>query len=430
MTVPIHNLYDFVHTTTKKRHILFYHLPFGSRDLHDVYSHQIDMDHLNGPMGIDPQDRLISQHLPQEEIGYGFIHTTQSIMICHDQEPLNFDFYKDDSDYVKDFCETCNKLGKPNTKNLHYKNFNLRWVLYNNIQQRWILLHSELNSEELIKYESTNRFVGAYWWSHAIISLDWYRFAEYDTTLIPDSTHTKLFLMYCRDTTGSRRYRQTLLKKLKQQSLLEHCQTQSFDNKQVTGDASAIYNVTDHNQTAISVVLETVFDHRIHLTEKTLRPIACGHPFILAAGPGSLELLRKYGFRTFDGYINEIYDKIHNDQERLDAIITEIKRIQSLPQDQQQHLIAACRDIARYNRKHFFSKEFFNLVTKELENNVADAFNLTGNKLDLELWWKTTQWYKKNGMRASLGSYKKVFLPLLRRSRTSSTRDDSSPGVI
>jgi hypothetical protein len=46
-------------------------------------------------------------------------------------------------------------------------------------------------------------------------------------------------------------------------------------------------------------VAETVFDTRIHLTEKTLRPIACGHPFILAAGPGSLKYLQTYGFRTF-----------------------------------------------------------------------------------------------------------------------------------
>ena len=430
MTVPTHNLYDFVHMVTKKRHVLLYHLPFGSRDLHDVCSHQTDMTHLNGPMGIQLQDQLISQYLPQNEITYGYIHTTQSIMFCHDQEPLNFDLYKDDTEYVKNYCETCNNLSKPNTQNLYYKNFNLRWVLYNNIQKSWILLHSELNSQELLRYESTGRFIGAYWWSHAFIAQDWYRFAEHDTTLIPNSDPTKLFLMYCRDTSGSRQYRQIFLQKLQQQSSLDFCQVQSFDNKEVTGDASAIYNATDYNQTAFSVVLETIFDQRIHLTEKTLRPIACGHPFILAAGPGSLKLLRKYGFQTFAGYINESYDEIQNDQDRLTAIAAEIKRIQLLPVEQQKQLIKVCQEIAKYNRKHFFSKDFFNLITEELKNNVSTAFDQSGNELDLELWWNTTQWYKKNGMRSRLGSYKKVFLPLYRKYRMSSTNNNSSPGII
>jgi hypothetical protein len=428
MTVPTHNLYDFVHVVTKKQHILFYHFPFGSRDLLDVCSHQPDMKHLNGPMGISPQDRIISQYVPDNEINHHYIHKTQSILFCHDQEPLNFDLYLDDTDYVKNYCATWDKRSTLDTKNFYYKNFNLRWVLYNNIQKSWILLHSEINSSNLDRYESTGRFVGAYWWSHAIIARDWYRFAEYDTTLIPNIKPSKLFLMYCRDTTGSRCYRQELLQKLQQQSLLSFCQTKSFDGIEVTGDASAIYNATDYNQTAFSIILETVFDQRIHLTEKTLRPIACGHPFILAAGPGSLKLLRSYGFRTFTGYINEDYDEIHNDQDRLTAIVNEIKRIQILPADQQQQLIKTCQEIAEYNRAHFFSTEFFNQVVDELETNVAAAYNLTQGKLDLELWWNTIQWYKKNGMRDMLSRpYRKVFLPLYRQSRVLVANKNTSP---
>ena len=431
MTVPIHNLYDFVHVVTKKRHILFYHLPFGSRNLHDVCSHQPDMEHLNGPMGISSDNWLISQYLTKDKIDHHYIHKTQPIMFCHDQEPLNFDLYQDNTDYVKKYCETSDKRSKLNTKNLYYQNSNLRWVLYNNIQKSWILLHSELNSCELSRYEATGRFVGAYWWSHAMIAQDWYRFAQHDVTLIPNSNPKKLFLMYCRDTTGSRQYRDEFIKKLQQQSLLDSCQMQSFDDKKVTGDASAIYNATDYNQTAFSVILETVFDQRIHLTEKTLRPIACGHPFILAAGPGSLRLLRSYGFRTFCGYINESYDNIQNDQDRSTAIVNEIKRIQSLPFNQQQQLIKTCQEIAKYNRKHFFSIKFFNLIVKELETNVDAAYNITQGKLDLELWWNTTQWYKKNGMRDILTRpYRKVFLPMYRKHRLSRTNNNSSPTTI
>jgi hypothetical protein len=69
-------------------------------------------------------------------------------------------------------------------------------------------------------------------------------------------------------------------------------------------------------------VLETLFDdHRWHLTEKSLRPIACGKPFVLMATPGSLQYLRQYGFKTFDGLIDETYDSIQNPKQRLQAVL-------------------------------------------------------------------------------------------------------------
>ena len=209
------------------------------------------------------------------------------------------------------------------------------------------------------------------------------------------------------------------------------CQTKSFDGIEVTGDASAIYNVTDFNQTAISVILETVFDKRIHLTEKTLRPIACGHPFILVAGPGSLKLLRSYGFQTFEGHIDESYDNIQDDNERLTAIVAELDRIKSLPVCQQQKLVSQCREIAKHNRKHFFSDDFFNTIVNELEHNVNIAFNCNQGQLDLDLWWNTYQWYKKNKMGSILTRpYKKLFLPLYRKLRLSRTNNNSSPFSI
>ena len=51
--------------------------------------------------------------------------------------------------------------------------------------------------------------------------------------------------------------------------------------------ASADFDIEDYNNTDIEVVLETLFDDtRWHLTEKALRPIACGQPFMFAATQG------------------------------------------------------------------------------------------------------------------------------------------------
>jgi hypothetical protein len=253
-----------------------------------------------------------------------------------------------------------------------------------------------LNSHELKKYEETGNFCGAYWWSHAVIARDWYRYAEHDCTLTPSSSLKKIFLSYCRDTSGSRQYRQEFLNLLDCYQLSDQCQISSFnDNVNITSDVSAVYTVNDFNSTAVSVVLETIFDNRIHLTEKTLRPIACGHPFVLAAGPGSLKLLRSYGFQTFHGYIDESYDDIQDSQQRLEAIIKEMKRIKDLSPAEFSNFRSAIQSIAQYNKKIFFSKKFFQEVVEQLNRNVDTAYSTHNGELNFDLWWKQQRYRKQ-----------------------------------
>jgi hypothetical protein len=139
--------------------------------------------------------------------------------------------------------------------------------------------------------------------------------------------------------------------------------------------ASATYDPDDINQTGISVVLETVFDScKIHITEKVLRPIACGHPFILAAGPGSLKYLQKYGFQTFSPWINESYDNETDSQRRLQMIVEEMHRINQLPALQFDELLQKLKATTEHNRKRFYSNEFFQQVQAELVDNLTLAW--------------------------------------------------------
>jgi hypothetical protein len=395
MSVPTHNLYDFVHQVTKKRFYLLYYYPWGSRNLYDVKHYQIDPDWMDGPRGIQPQDRINLGVTPCVPVDWKHASILQPILFCHDQEPLNYDLYQDDSTAVADYYANAHAPGIATFQTPYTNNLNLRLTVPHAMQKKWILLHSELNSKELARYEETGEYVGAYWWSHAAIARDWYRFAEHDTALCHNSNKQKLFLTYCRDSTGSREYRKSFLQQISAAGIFGNCQTQSFDGT-VGSDASAEYNITDINNTAISVVLETVFDSRIHLTEKILRPIACGHPFILAGGPGSLRLLRSYGFRTFAGYINESYDEIQDSQERLSAIVKEMKRICDLPIKDQQQLIEICQEIAQFNQKHFFSNEFFTSITDELKRNVDSAYSVHMGEISFDTWWAERKWRKKN----------------------------------
>jgi hypothetical protein len=274
-----------------------------------------------------------------------------------------------------------------------------------NVYDQTLLCHSEQNSRDLELYQQ-HGFIGVYYWCHALLARDWYRYAELDPKLAVNFENiTHDFLIYNRAWSGTREYRLTLAEMLVDNDLISFCKTtfSEIDNQlQYTqhkfinpnlaisrndlhtiylpnthdATASADYNNKDYSVTAIEVVLETLFDdQRHHLTEKTLRPIACGHPFILAATPGSLQYLKQYGFETFDGLIDETYDTILDPQQRLDAIVQEIKRISHLSQDQKSELWIKLYAIAERNKILFFSDKWYNAIMTEFKDNFDLALN-------------------------------------------------------
>ena len=135
--------------------------------------------------------------------------------------------------------------------------------------------------------------------------------------------------------------------------------------------SSADYNSEDYSSIAIEVVLETLFDdQRWQLTEKSLRPIACGRPFILVATAGSLQYIRSYGFQTFAPYIDENYDTIQDPLLRLAAITNEMKRISQLPTEDKRSLWNAIYCVAKNNQDLFFSDHWQSGIFNEFVTNI------------------------------------------------------------
>jgi hypothetical protein len=111
----------------------------------------------------------------------------------------------------------------------------------------------------------------------------------------------------------------------------------------------------------------------LHLTEKSLRPIACGQPFILAATHGSLEYLRGYGFKTFGHIWNEDYDLETDPSARLHKIVELMSEIADWEADIFLSKMQAAQEIAQYNYQWFHSPDFFDLVVHELQDNLKLA---------------------------------------------------------
>ena len=92
---------------------------------------------------------------------------------------------------------------------------NLRTYILN-IYDKCILLHSEQRSTDVQKYQDSH-FIPVYYWAHAIIALDWFRFAKH--VVITPANLQKQFLIYNRAWAGSREYRLKFVELLQQQNL-------------------------------------------------------------------------------------------------------------------------------------------------------------------------------------------------------------------
>lgn len=84
-------------------------------------------------------------------------------------------------------------------------------------------------------------------------------------------------------------------------------------------------------------------------TEKTYKAINCKRPFIAVSTPYFLRGVNEMGFKTFSPYIDESYDEIVDNKERMKAIVAETKRICTLPQDEYETLINNLKPIVKHN---------------------------------------------------------------------------------
>jgi hypothetical protein len=110
-----------------------------------------------------------------------------------------------------------------------------------------------------------------------------------------------------------------------------------------------------------SIVSETYFfkDNPKFFTEKIFKPIIHKHPFVLLSIPNMLSHLREYGYKTFDGIIDESYDKIEDDEKRFLAVVNEIERLCNLSETELKSFKNQCIDIVDYNFNHIMNKTNF-----------------------------------------------------------------------
>ena len=86
--------------------------------------------------------------------------------------------------------------------------------------------------------------------------------------------------------------------------------------------------------TKFSIIVETEIEHKeYHVTEKTIKCLVLGHPFVVVGTPGYLKFLNDLGFKTYNSIFDESYDNIDNYEERMQQVINTVKKLKNFSFD-------------------------------------------------------------------------------------------------
>ena len=280
------------------------------------------------------------------------------------------------------------------------------------------LVTSERNSENVDSICERFGWTPLYYFFHGWAALDWYR--GYDKTFLikpwTERQITKTFIAPNRIVAGERQHRLEVLYHIFRNGMLGNhiscpatCPAENISIvdavKPLIGKYPDIESVfaqqtlpinfegeTDHpmhscwlslfDQSAESLlylVTETVATgRRHHITEKTFKPIALGMPFVIVGTQGSLEYLRSYGFRTFEGIWDESYDQAE-DSVRIERIASLLRSLDELPQAAKQNLFEQAQEVIEHNWNHFYGDGFESVLWTELQEMLNGIESNSGS---------------------------------------------------
>jgi hypothetical protein len=119
------------------------------------------------------------------------------------------------------------------------------------------------------------------------------------------------------------------------------------------------------------------------LTEKTMKPLAYGHPFLVFCSAGTLSILKDLGFETFDDIFDERYDQIENTQLRFEHLLREVDRICNFENATLADITMQITPKLQHNYNHFWHTlpDLYDAEMKIVIAQVEDILSTTLSNL-------------------------------------------------
>lgn len=316
--------------------------------------------------------------------------SNSNFIYCHDQEPI----YSDIHTPLFDAVEVRNRDLNYSTGATHSA-----------------IIVSELHSDSVLSVCDSYKWTPYYYFFHGWAALDWYR--GYNRTwLMPPIEQRNIqhsFISPNRIIGGRRNHRVLLMyhllkrnvsnalisfpkqcpqEQMSVQNIATPYQSKYSDIVDCFDSADLPLNMPDEsghpmhscwlslfeeNATSlVHVATETsYFGRKLHLTEKTFKPICLQMPFVLVSNAGSLEYLRSYGFRTFGNIWDEGYDSELDDFVRLEKIANLLKSFDTMTPRERRQILKACQSTVEYNFNYFYNGGFEHMLWQEFSSMLT-----------------------------------------------------------
>ena len=135
---------------------------------------------------------------------------------------------------------------------------------------------------------------------------------------------------------------------------------------------SEVYYKPAYEDSVINIVTETSFsNNKVFISEKTFHPIINLQPFIIFSSNGHLQELKRLGFKTFDGFIDERYDMEEDSQKRFKMVSDEILRLSQMDILELNKLYLSYKEVYIHNRQHllkFTNYDYFYNCLQKIKN--------------------------------------------------------------
>jgi hypothetical protein len=127
-----------------------------------------------------------------------------------------------------------------------------------------------------------------------------------------------------------------------------------FETYYRTNDAAVkLGDAWPYRESCLSIVTETHFSNDVlFISEKLWKPIRNCHPFLVVGTPGTLSYMRQLGFHTFAPAIDERYDSVIDNEERMQALTDAIDVFAALDQSRRLDLLEELRPALLHNARH------------------------------------------------------------------------------
>jgi hypothetical protein len=134
-------------------------------------------------------------------------------------------------------------------------------------------------------------------------------------------------------------------------------------------ETESLSSKPNYSKTNFSIVLESSFNSEsLNLTEKSFKPFANCHPFLIIGDVFANTQLKNYGFTLYNDLIDYSFDKISNNEERLNQALIELKRIHSLGESHITEWYKNNIDKIKENQRVFFTYSINNLVNDTIRD--------------------------------------------------------------